>query len=128
MSNVVHGALLWGMMTVGATFISHVPLAALAGVTAWMGFRLLDWGTWKRLPKMRVVDTAAFLATAAGVLIADAVIAITIGCALHVLRYLIIRYIGAPAWLAGHEPAAAPLEQAAAATHSASLTTTSVSK
>jgi len=128
MSNVVHGALLWGMMTVGATFISHVPLAALAGVTAWMGFRLLDWGTWKRLPKMRVVDTAAFLATAAGVLIADAVIAITIGCALHILRYLIIRYIGAPAWLEGHEPPAALHEQATAATHSDSLTTTSVSK
>jgi SulP family sulfate permease len=128
MSNVVHGALLWGMMTVGATFIAHVPLAALAGVTAWMGFRLLDWGTWKRLPKMRVVDAAAFLATASGVLIADAVIAITIGCALHVLRYLVLRYIGAPAWLERQEQAASTHEQAAAATHSASLTTTSASK
>jgi SulP family sulfate permease len=128
MSNVVHGALLWGMMTVGATFIAHVPMAALAGVTAWMGFRLLDWGTWKRLPKMRVVDAGAFLATAAGVLIADAVIAITIGCALHVLRYLVLRYIGAPAWLERQEQAASTHEQAAAATHSASLTTTSASK
>jgi SulP family sulfate permease len=128
-SNVVHGALLWGMMTIGATFISHVPLAALAGVTAWMGFRLLDWGTWKRLPKLRLVDAAAFLATAAGVLIADAVIAITIGCALHVLRYLVLRYIGAPAWLERQEQAASTHEQtSAAATHSASLTTTSASK
>jgi len=127
-SNVVHGALLWGMMTVGATFISHVPLAALAGVTAWMGFRLLDWGTWKRLPKLRVVDAAAFLATAAGVLIADAVIAIIIGCSLHVLRYLVLRYIGAPAWLERQEQAASTHEQASAATHSASLTTTSASK
>jgi SulP family sulfate permease len=128
MSNVVHGALLWGMMTVGATFIAHVPMAALAGVTAWMGFRLLDWGTWKRLPKMRVVDAAAFLATASGVLIADAVIAITIGCALHVLRYLVLRYIGTPAWLERQEQAASTHEKAAAATHSASLTTTSASK
>jgi sulfate permease, SulP family len=123
-SNVVHGALLWGMMTVGATAISHVPLAALAGVTAWMGFRLLDWGTWKRLPKMRLVDAAAFFATAAGVLIADAVIAISIGCALHVVRYLVLRYIGAPAWLERQEQAASTHEQAASATHSASLTTT----
>lgn len=129
MSNVVHGALLWGMMTIGATFIAHVPLAALAGVTAWMGFRLLDWGTWKRLPKMRLVDAVAFLATAAGVLIADAVIAIIIGCSLHVLRYLVMRYIGAPAWLERQEQAASTHEQAAAAvTHSASLTTTSTSK
>ena len=128
MSNVVHGALLWGMMTVGATFISHVPLAALAGVTAWMGFRLLDWGTWKRLPKMRVVDAVAFLATAAAVLIADAVIAIAIGCSLYILRYLVMRYIGAPAWLERQEQAASTHEQASAATQPASLTTTSASK
>jgi MFS superfamily sulfate permease-like transporter len=93
-----------------------------------MGFRLLDWGTWKRLPKMRVVDAAAFLATASGVLIADAVIAITIGCALHVLRYLVLRYIGAPAWLERQEQAASTHEQIAAETNSASLTTTSGSK
>jgi MFS superfamily sulfate permease-like transporter len=104
-------------------------LAALAGVTAWMGFRLLDWGTWKRLPKMRVVDTAAFLATAAGVLISDAVIAIVIGCSLHILRYLVLRYLGTPAWLERQEQAASSHEQAAAASHSnASLTTTSASK
>jgi sulfate permease, SulP family len=125
----VHGALLWGMMTIGASFIAHVPLAALAGVTAWMGFRLLDWGTWKRLPKMRLVDAAAFLATAAGVLISDAVIAIIIGCALYVLRYLLLRFVGAPAWLERQEQAASSHEQAAAASHSnASLTTTSASK
>ena len=87
-SNLVHGALLWGMMTEGAAFISHVPLAALAGVTAWMGFRLLDWSTWKRLPKMRPVDVMAFLATAAGVLVEDAVRAILLGCSLYIVRYV----------------------------------------
>ena len=97
MSNVVHGALLWAMMTLGATLISHVPLAALAGVTAWMGFRLLDWGTWKRLPNMRLVDASAFLATAAGVLVADAVRAIVIGCSFYVLRHIYLRFTGEPA-------------------------------
>ena len=96
-SNLVHGALLWGMMTLGAGLISHVPLAALAGVTAWMGFRLLDWGTWKRLPNMRLVDASAFLATAAGVLVADAVRAIVIGCSFYVLRHLYLRFTGKPA-------------------------------
>ena len=129
MSNVVHGALLWGMMTIGAAYISHVPLAALAGVTAWMGFRLLDWGTWKRLPKMRLVDAAAFLSTAAAVLIADAVRAIIIGCSLYVLRYLLLRFVGAPAWLERQEEAAISHEQAAAAQRAtASLTSTSASK
>ncbi len=108
-SNVVHGALLWGMMTLGAGLISHVPLAALAGVTAWMGFRLLDWGTWKRLPNMRLVDAAAFLATAAGVLVADAVRAILIGCSLYMLRYLYVRLRTkfSPAWAAAQEKSSA---------------------
>lgn len=87
-SNVVHGALLWGMMTIGAALISHVPLAALAGVTAWMGSRLLDWSTWKRLPRMRLVDAMAFLVTAAAVLLEDAVRAIVAGCLLYVVRYI----------------------------------------
>jgi SulP family sulfate permease len=93
-SNLVHGALLWAMMTQGAIFISHVPLADLAGVTAWMGFRLLDWSTWKRLPKMRVVDATAFLATAASVLLADAVRAILIGCSFYILRFVYLRLAG----------------------------------
>lgn len=76
------------MMTLGATFISRVPMAALAGVTAWMGLRLLDWSAWKRLPKMRRVDAAAFLATATGVLVADAVRAIVIGCSFYIIRYI----------------------------------------
>jgi len=93
-SNLFHGALLWGMMASGAAVISHVPLAALAGVTAWMGLRLLDWSTWKRLPKMRLVDATAFLATAASVLVADAVRAILIGCALYIVRYIYLRFTG----------------------------------
>ncbi len=103
-SNVVHGALLWGMMTWGAAFIAHVPLAALAGVTAWMGFRLLDWSAWKRLPKMRPVDALAFLATAGGVIFEDAVRAILIGCSLYVLRYVYLTVTGKPV------PASEPVE------------------
>ena len=101
MSNVIHGALLWGMMTLGASVISRVPLAALAGVTAWMGLRLLDWSIWKRLPKMRPVDAAAFIATALGVLIEDAVRAILIGCSFYIIRYAYLRLTGkvTPAWL-----------------------------
>lgn len=115
-SNLVHGALLLAMMTEGATFIAHVPLAALAGVTAWMGFRLLDWSTWKRLPKMRPVDAVAFLATAAGVLLADAVRAILIGCSFYILRFLY-------SWIKGklesrwttRQEGAPPLERSASA-------------
>ena len=114
-SNVVHGALLWGMMTWGAVLIAHVPLAALAGVTAWMGFRLLDWSAWKRLPKMRLVDATAFLATAAGVVFADAVRAILVGCSLYALRYGYLMVTGKL-----HAEAEAEADQKPRATHVAS--------
>ena len=92
MSNVVHGALLWGMMTIGASFIAHVPLAALAGVTAWMGLCLLDWSAWRRLPKMSRVDAAAFLTTAISVLAVNAVLAVAIGCAIYGAHFLYLRW------------------------------------
>ena len=53
----------------------------LAGVTAWMGVRLLDWSAWRRLPKMRGVDALAFVTTAVSTLIVNAIAAVAIGCA-----------------------------------------------
>ncbi len=41
--------------------LMYVPISALAGVTAWMGFCLLEWSTWSRLNKMRRTDAVAFL-------------------------------------------------------------------
>src|SRR4029079_19330483 len=43
LANVLHAIFLIGILWVGAGFASHIPLAALAGVTAWMGLCLLDW-------------------------------------------------------------------------------------
>ena len=87
-SNVIHAAFLVGFLTFGTHFLAQIPLAALAGVTAWMGARLLDWSTWRRLRKMRRVDAAAFVGTAVAVLMINAVAAIAIGCSFHVLRYV----------------------------------------
>ena len=66
--------------------MSRIPLAALAGVTAWMGLCLLDWSAWRRLPKMNRTDAAAFLATAVSVLAVNAVLAVAIGCAVYIFR------------------------------------------
>jgi len=52
-----------------STVIARIPMAALAAVTAWMGFRLMEWSTWGRLHKMRRSDALAFLSTALGVLL-----------------------------------------------------------
>jgi len=83
LSNLLHAAFLIVMLRYGSVFIAQVPITALAGVTAWMGFCLLDWSAWRRLPKMSRVDAAAFLATAGSVLLVNAVLAVGIGCSLY---------------------------------------------
>jgi MFS superfamily sulfate permease-like transporter len=89
MANVFHCIALLLFLTLAGSFVSHVPIPALAGVTAWMGFCLLDWGTWRRLPKMRRSDAAGFLVTAFGVLITNAVFAVAAGCSIIVARHYI---------------------------------------
>jgi SulP family sulfate permease len=79
-SNLLHAVFLGAFLFFGSALIARTPLAALAGVTAWMGFCLLDWSTWRRLPKMRRVDAVAFLTTAIAVTFINAVAAVALGC------------------------------------------------
>lgn len=94
MSNLIHAIILVLLLWLGGNIVSHIPMAALAGVTAWMGFCLLDWSAWRRLPKMRRVDAGAFLTTAIAVLITNAVLAVALGCAWYGVRLLWLRYKG----------------------------------
>jgi sulfate permease, SulP family len=87
-SNLLHAVFLFFLVKMGSGYLAHIPLAALGGVTAWMGFCLLDWSAWRRLPKMRMIDAAAFLATALAVLMVNAVAAVLIGCSLYLIEYL----------------------------------------
>jgi SulP family sulfate permease len=90
-ANLLHAVFLVALLGVGAGFVGHIPIAALAGVTAWMGICLLDWSTWKRLPKMRRVDAVAFLTTAGAVLMVNAVAAVVAGCLVYAAHYLYMR-------------------------------------
>jgi MFS superfamily sulfate permease-like transporter len=90
-SNLLHAVFLFLLVSLGSGALAHIPMAALAGVTAWMGLSLLDVSTWHRLPKMRVLDASAFLVTAIGVLIVNAVAAVLAGCALYGAHYLWLR-------------------------------------
>ena len=92
MSNLMHGVFLFLMISMGAGILAHIPMAALAGVTAWMGFCLLDVSTWRRLPKMRMTDASAFLVTAVGVLVVNAVAAVAAGCSIYLAHYLYVKY------------------------------------
>jgi sulfate permease, SulP family len=106
-SNLLHAVFLFFLVKLGSGYLAHIPLAALGGVTAWMGFCLLDWSAWRRLTKMRMIDAAAFLATAISVLIVNAVAAVLIGCSLYVFEYLRDR---AKMMGTGLRPGAEPIE------------------
>ena len=88
LANLLHAAFLIAFLWAGSGFVAHIPLAALAGVTVWMGLCLLDWSAWRRLPKMNRFDAAAFLLTAVSVLAFNAVLAVAIGCAVYLFRGL----------------------------------------
>src|SRR6185369_7830893 len=94
-ANLLHALFLVLILRFGSGFVSHIPIPALAGVTAWMGLCLLDWSAWRRLPKMSRVDAAAFLATAGSVLCINAVLAVAIGCSLYVVRWAYVRWFRA---------------------------------
>lgn len=93
-SNLMHAVFLVLLVSLGSGILAHIPLAALGGVTAWMGLSLLDVSAWRRLPRMRTVDAAAFLVTAAGVLVVNAVVAVLAGCSLYAAHYWYGRYAG----------------------------------
>ena len=95
-SNLVHAGLLLLFLGLGSEMVSHIPLPALAGVTAYVGICLLEWGTWGRLNKMPVVDSGAFLATALATLLINAVAAVAIGCAFYGVRWLYQTFLARP--------------------------------
>jgi SulP family sulfate permease len=94
-SNVMHALFLFLLLELGSGALAHIPLAALAGVTAWMGVCLLDMSAWRRLHKMRVVDASAFLVTAVSVLALNAVAAVLAGCAVYGAHWAYRKYSGA---------------------------------
>jgi sulfate permease, SulP family len=94
LANLLHAAVLLGILWVGSGVVSHIPIPALAGVTAWMGLCLLDWSAWRRLPKMTRVDAAAFLVTAASVMAVNAVLAVAMGCSLYLFQAAWARWTG----------------------------------
>ncbi len=89
LSNFLHALFLLILVGFGAGVIARIPLAALAGVTAYVGISLLEWSTWRRLHRMRPLDATAFLVTALAVLTTNAVVAVAIGCSFYVVRHFI---------------------------------------
>ena len=103
-SNLMHALFLVAILWLGAGVVQHIPIPALAGVTAWMGLCLLDWSAWRRLPKMSRIDGAAFLVTAVAVMSVNAVLAVAIGCSLYGCHWLYRRWMSPSNLAAGELP------------------------
>ena len=93
LSNLLHAVFLFLFVRYGSGALAHIPMAALAGVTTYMGISLLDIGTWRRLGKMHLLDAAGFLITVAGVLVSNAVTAVLAGAGIYLLHYAYKRYL-----------------------------------
>ncbi len=91
LSNLLHAGFLLLLVSYGSGPIAQIPLAALAGVTAAVGVGLLEWSTWRRLPRMRRVDAAAFLLTTLATLMTNAIAAVALGCSLYLIRHLYLK-------------------------------------
>ncbi len=103
LANIMHAVILLMFVRYGSGVLAHIPIAALAGVTSYMGISLLDIGTWRRLRKMHLLDAAGFLVTVIGVLVSNAAIAVLAGTSLYVLHYAYKKYSG----VLGLQPGAA---------------------
>jgi sulfate permease, SulP family len=93
LSNILHAVMIVGFVGIMGPLIARIPMAALAGVTAYIGICLLEWSTWFRLAKMRRVDAAAFLTTSVAVLVVNAVAAVAIGCSLYAIHWVYLRLL-----------------------------------
>jgi sulfate permease, SulP family len=93
LSNFLHAVFLVLLLGFGSGAMAHIPMAALAGVTAYIGLGLLEWSTWRRLHRMRRLDAAAFLVTAAAVLTTNAIYAVALGCSFYLVRHLAARLV-----------------------------------
>ncbi len=108
LANLLHAVFLLLLVRYGSGALAHIPLAALAGVTTYMGISLLDIGTWRRLRKMHLLDAAGFLITVIGVLVSNPVTAVLAGTCLYVFHYAHKKYfrpVGHPAGGAADEAA-----------------------
>lgn len=100
-SNLMHAVFLLLFVRYGSGALAHIPIAALAGVTAYMGISLLDIGTWRRLRKMHLLDAAGFLVTVIGVLVSNAVIAVIAGAGIYAIHFAYKKYLRPLALTAG---------------------------
>jgi len=84
-SNFFHGIFLLLFMFVGSIVIDHIPLAALAAMLIYTGFRLASPEEFKHMWEIGKTEFAVFLVTIIVVLMTDLLIGIAAGIMLNII-------------------------------------------
>jgi MFS superfamily sulfate permease-like transporter len=89
LSAILHG--LWLLLFVAALgfLLRQVPIAALAGVLVYTGFRLIDFKGFQTLYQRSRVEGGIFLATATLIVVQDLLTGVVVGMVLSALKLLL---------------------------------------
>jgi MFS superfamily sulfate permease-like transporter len=88
LSAILHGAWLLLFVVYLPFLLTRVPIAALAGVLVFTGYKLLEIPEARKLLRESRVEFAIFLATAFGVVLADLLAGVLFGIGLTAIRLL----------------------------------------
>jgi MFS superfamily sulfate permease-like transporter len=88
-SNFFHGIFLLLFMFVGSVVIDHIPLAALAAMLIYTGFRLASPKEFKHMWEIGKTEFAVFLVTIIVVLMTDLLIGIAAGIVLNMVMLIV---------------------------------------
>jgi len=84
-SNFFHGSFMLVFVALGASLIHHIPLAALAGLLVFTGFRLASPAAFLTVYKIGKEQFVIFLSTILATLATDLLIGISVGIAVNFL-------------------------------------------
>ena len=87
-SNIMHALFLVLFLGAGGAVLARLPVAGLAGITAFIGYCLFDIQAWRRLKQLSKLDAAAFIVTAVSILFVNAAAAVTLGCSLYFAKWM----------------------------------------
>jgi SulP family sulfate permease len=87
-AGIVHSLFLLGVLLVAAPLAKYIPLASLAAVLISVGWKMGEWGEFRRLKKRPPGDAAVFLATFVLTVCFDLTIAVTVGMLLACFLFI----------------------------------------
>lgn len=87
LATVTHSLTLLAMMLVAASYVARVPIAGLAAILLFAGWRLLAWREFLKMWKVSRFEAGIFLATMLGIVLTDFIDGVMIGLILALVHF-----------------------------------------